>query len=67
MKEITGDMLIKEIMEKDIKVVDILVSHGLNCLGCPASATESLSEAAKGHGVNLEKLIHELNDYFDTK
>lgn len=67
MKEITGDMLIKEIIERDIKVIDIFLNHGLNCLGCPASATESLAEAAKGHGINLEKLIYELNNYFDIK
>ncbi|MFA5526988.1 MAG: DUF1858 domain-containing protein [Peptostreptococcales bacterium] len=58
-KNITKDTSIAEIIEEGL--VDILVKNGLNCLGCPASYHESLQEAAKGHGVELEKILDELN------
>ncbi len=67
MKEITGNMLISDIIEMDIAVVDILLKHGMNCLGCPACNSESLAEAVHGHGANLELIVTELNDYFRNK
>lgn len=67
MKEITGDMLISDIIDMDIETVEILLKHGLNCLGCPASSKESLSEAAEGHGADVNKIVKELNEYFKTK
>ncbi|HHV46233.1 MAG TPA: DUF1858 domain-containing protein, partial [Tissierellia bacterium] len=41
--------------------VDILLSYGLGCLGCPASQMESLEEAAMVHGIDLEELLKALN------
>lgn len=67
MKEITGKMFIGDVIEMNIAVVDILLKHGMNCLGCPACSSESLEEAAHGHGANLELLLKELNDFFRNK
>jgi len=67
MKRIMRDTRIGEIIEMDFKTVEILKKHGLNCLGCPASDSESLAEAAKGHGVNVEKIIQELNQHFNLE
>ncbi len=63
MKRIMRDTLIGDIIELDIKTTEILKKHGLDCLGCPASESESLAEAAKGHGANIEDIILELNRY----
>lgn len=56
---ITKDSSIGEIIDKGL--VDILIKNGLNCLGCPASNNESLQEAVKGHGINLEEILEKLN------
>ncbi|MEI8216256.1 MAG: DUF1858 domain-containing protein [Eubacteriales bacterium] len=60
---ITDEMLVSEVLDLDGDVYEIFLKHGLNCVGCPGSSNESLKEAAKGHGVNLENLITDLNTY----
>ncbi|HHV45882.1 MAG TPA: DUF1858 domain-containing protein, partial [Tissierellia bacterium] len=59
--EITKDTLIGEIVRNKPEAVDILLSYGLGCLGCPASQMESLEEAAMVHGIDLEELLKALN------
>ncbi|MDD2484380.1 MAG: DUF1858 domain-containing protein [Eubacteriales bacterium] len=58
---ITKDMLIDDILDLDYKMNEVLLSHGLNCCGCPGAGTETLEEAAKAHGVEFEKLLKALN------
>jgi hybrid cluster-associated redox disulfide protein len=65
MQTINENMLIGEILEMDEDTADVLIKHGLNCLGCPGSYSENLREAAEGHGIKLEKLIEDLNRHFN--
>ncbi len=65
MQTINEKMLVGEILEMDEETAKILIKHGLNCLGCPGSYSENLKEAAEGHGANLERLISDLNQYFN--
>ncbi|MDF1617630.1 DUF1858 domain-containing protein [Petrocella sp. FN5] len=58
---ITKDMLISEILSKKADAAGILMANGMGCLGCPSSQMESLSQAAEIHGLNIEDLIHQLN------
>ncbi len=58
---ITKDMIISEILDKKEGAATILMSNGMGCLGCPSSQMESLEEAAEIHGLNIDKLIRELN------
>ncbi|MEG1583479.1 MAG: DUF1858 domain-containing protein [Anaerovorax sp.] len=60
---VNDKMSVSEILDKDPDITEIFLSHGLNCLGCPGSYNESLREAAEGHGVCLEVLIKDLNQY----
>lgn len=62
--KITENMLLNEILEMNPDPTDVFLRHGLNCLGCPGAQSESLREAAEGHGINLEKLIDDLNNFF---
>ena len=39
----------------------ILLGIGMHCLGCPASQSETIEEAAAVHGVDADKLVEELN------
>ena len=61
MKKIDETMLVSDVLEEHPEAEDIFIAHGLNCLGCPASARESLKEAADGHSIDLSKLIEDLN------
>lgn len=65
--KITENMLLNEILDMDPNPTDVFLRHGLNCLGCPGAHSESLKEAAEGHGINLTNLINDLNDFLEGK
>ena len=54
-------MKIGELLEKYPEKAEILLNAGMHCLGCPASREETLEEACDVHGIEVEKLIQELN------
>lgn len=59
--EINKDTKIGEIVEKYPEKVDVLLSAGMHCLGCPASQAETLEEACMVHGIDVEELLKEIN------
>ena len=58
---VTGETLIGEIVTKYPETVDILLSIGMHCLGCPASRAESLKDACMVHGMDAEKVVEAIN------
>lgn len=58
---ITRDMLIGELLREKPEAVETLLRFGMGCVGCPSSQMESLEQAAMVHGLDLEKLLEELN------
>ncbi len=60
--EVTKDMLIGELIRKKPEAVEVLMSFGMGCVGCPSSQMESLEEAAMVHGLELPKLMDALNE-----
>lgn len=60
--EITKDMLIGEVIRKRPESIEILMSFGMGCVGCPSSQMESLEEAAMVHGLDLDRLMTALNE-----
>lgn len=59
---VTKDMLIGEIVQMNEKYPEILLEAGMHCLGCPASAGESLEEACAVHGIDVDELLDKLNN-----
>lgn len=59
--EITKDHVIGDLVRIDIRYAQILMMNGMGCVGCPASQSETLEEAAMVHNMNLEDLLEELN------
>ena len=59
--EINKDTKIGEIVEKYPEKVDVLLSAGMHCIGCPASQAETLEEACMVHGIDVEYLLKEIN------
>lgn len=60
-KSISRDMLIGEITSKYPEVIPILVDHGLHCMGCHVATWESLEQGAAAHGINVDKVLDDLN------
>ena len=58
---ITKDMLIFEIIEQKPDAIAILTEAGMHCVGCPASAGETLEEACEVHGIDVEEVLEKLN------
>ncbi|WP_461613536.1 DUF1858 domain-containing protein [Clostridium sp. Marseille-QA1073] len=59
--KITKDMTIGEVVRQHPNSVDVLMSFGMGCVGCPSAQAETLEEAATVHGLDLEKLLEALN------
>lgn len=57
----TKEMTIKEALEKDSRSAEIFQSFGMHCLYCPAASGEPIEEAAVVHGIDVDKLMEELN------
>ena len=58
---ITADTLIGEIVNEYPETVDLLLSIGMHCLGCPASQAEALRDACAVHGLEAEPVVDALN------
>lgn len=60
-------MIIAEILQIDQGLIPILLNAGMHCLGCPSSQGESLEEAAMVHGMDVDQLVKDMNDYLESK
>ena len=67
MKEITKEMLIGEILEKEPGLAMFFFQMGMHCLGCPASRGETVEEACMVHGIDSDVLIGEINEYLASR
>ena len=59
---VNGKTLIGEIVTRYPEAIEILLSIGMHCLGCPASRNESLEEACMVHGIPAEQVIDAINE-----
>ena len=67
MTEITKDMLIGDILDADRGTAKYFLEMGMHCLGCPASRGESAAQACMVHGVDVDSLVAEINEYLASK
>ena len=49
--KITEGMKVCDILNMDDRLEEVFEKHGMLCLGCPGAASETLKEAAEGHGL----------------
>jgi hybrid cluster-associated redox disulfide protein len=61
MTKITGDMSITELVELWPQTAQVLMQHGMGCLGCAAAHFENIGQGAAAHGIDIESLIADLN------
>lgn len=67
MAKVTKDMLIGQLITLDPNIAPILMRAGMHCLGCPSSQMESLEEAAMVHGMDVDVLVQQINDFLVNK
>ncbi|KDR96355.1 hybrid cluster protein-associated redox disulfide domain-containing protein [Peptoclostridium litorale DSM 5388] len=67
MFKVTKDMTITDILAEDRNTAYIFMKYGMHCLGCPSARFETVEQAAQVHGLDLEKLIEELEKFFEEK
>lgn len=59
--KITKDMGITDIVNKYPETVEIFQSYGMHCFGCMAARFENLEQGALAHGLDVDKLVEDLN------
>jgi len=42
--------------------VEVFLKYDFHCLGCAAASFENLEEGAKAHGIDVDKIVKELNN-----
>ena len=60
--KITENMNIKEVIDKHPEVVPVFQKYHMGCIGCIAASFEKLSDIAVVHGIDVKKLVKDLND-----
>ncbi len=56
-------MTIRELLALYPGTARIMMSFGLHCLGCPHATAESLEEAGMVHGINVDEMVDQINQY----
>ncbi len=66
MAVITKDTVIGDLLKIDIQLARFLMQIGMHCIGCPASAGETVEEACQVHGVDADELVEQMNNYLEA-
>lgn len=66
-KVVTKDMIIGDLIRVDEAVVPILMASGMHCVGCPSAQGESLEEACFVHGIDVDEVVNQINQYLAEK
>ena len=65
--QVTKDMTIGELLMMVRSAGAILMQNGMHCVGCPSAAGETLEEASMVHGMDIDKLLSDINAYLASK
>jgi hybrid cluster-associated redox disulfide protein len=63
--QVTKDMLVSDIIEQDRNLAGVFFAYGLYCLGCVMARHETLEQACQVHGIDVEALVRDLNQYLE--
>lgn len=65
--KITKDMTIAQIIQIDQNIIPMLMDAGMHCVGCPSAQGESLVEAAFVHGIDVDRLVEDINQFLSAE
>lgn len=63
--KITKSITLGKLTQKYPQAIEVLLKHGLHCIGCAISAEETLEQGAKTHGLSdkeIAKILTEINE-----
>ena len=66
-EKVSKDMIISDVLQIDIGTAPIFLANGMHCLGCPSASGESIEDACFVHRIDADKLVGDLNEYFENK
>ncbi|MEI6285999.1 MAG: DUF1858 domain-containing protein [Bacillota bacterium] len=58
---ITKDINIIELVQSHPEAIEVLQAAGMGCIGCMAARFESLEQGAHAHGINIDKMVEDIN------
>jgi hybrid cluster-associated redox disulfide protein len=58
---ITAEMTIAQVLKEKPESAQVLRQFGMHCIGCAVASGESIGDAAKVHGIDLQTLLTALN------
>ncbi|MBQ9009449.1 MAG: DUF1858 domain-containing protein [Clostridia bacterium] len=64
---VTKDMIMGDIIRKYPSSMYALMACGLGCVGCPSAQGETLEQAAMVHGLNLDDVLINVNQWILEK
>lgn len=59
---ITKDMKIVEVLQVNPQTAYVFSSYGMGCIHCLLAHSETVEEAAAAHGVDLDRMLAQLNE-----
>lgn len=59
---ISKDMSITDIVDNYPETVEVFIQSGMHCFGCMAARFENVEQGALAHGIDVDKLIEDLNN-----
>ncbi|MCL2152878.1 MAG: DUF1858 domain-containing protein [Oscillospiraceae bacterium] len=65
MAQITKDTRISDILSIAPDSVPLFQSIGMHCLGCVMASGETLEQACRVHGVDVDKFLSDLTEFVE--
>jgi hybrid cluster-associated redox disulfide protein len=59
--KITKEMTFGEVLKKYPETVKTFFQYGMHCFGCHLAVDETIEQGALVHGVEVDKLVEDLN------
>ena len=60
--KIEKNMTIKQLLDLDETLADVLMGFGMFCVLCHIADDETVEEAAMAHGIDVDFLLEKLNE-----
>lgn len=64
--KISKEMTFGEVLKKYPETVKTFFEYGMHCFGCHLAVDETIEQGAMVHGVEVDKLIDDLNKTVDS-
>ncbi|MBW2980255.1 DUF1858 domain-containing protein [Candidatus Woesearchaeota archaeon] len=65
--KITKEMSLADVVQNHPETVPVFQAHGLHCMGCAMASFETLEQGAAAHGMDIDKLLADLNKAIEKK